>query len=105
MIRTMTALTALLWSAAAYAQTSSQDVGSMFYVESPELQEHFNNTFIILLIVAAVLLPFEWLIEISQRDGEWHPHDYKMRRWVDGKWQYREMTDAEEGEDVATRSW
>lgn len=36
----------------------------------------------------------------TKRSGEWHPadsfrHPFSMTRYVNGEWQYRQMTDAE----------
>jgi hypothetical protein len=54
--------------------------------------------------VAAVV----WLnlkdIAVS-RDGDWHYCGSGMRRWVDGKWQYRPRTDDEEDEYRDRLAW
>ncbi|MGY4334552.1 hypothetical protein ACVWWG_008969 [Bradyrhizobium sp. LB7.2] len=53
--------------------------------------------------VLAVLIAFlAWYFISGRRkeqDGEWHaigPATYKYRRYVNGKWQYRDMTPEEE---------
>lgn len=49
------------------------------------------------LLVAAVAVAVAalnfWLFR-DQRNGEWHPMDFRgrMRRYVRGRWYYRDMT-------------
>lgn len=56
------------------------------------------------LCVAA--LTYVWFSRRDKaRDGEWHPHGVTMRRWIDGKWQTRPMTDAEILASAEKNSW
>lgn len=40
-----------------------------------------------------------------RRDGDWYPHGRKMRRFIGGQWQFRDMTDEEEFQDYDSRQW
>jgi hypothetical protein len=42
----------------------------------------------------------------QDRDGTWHVYKAEtMRRWINGAWQYRPMTDEELMEDFDARAW
>lgn len=66
-----------------------------------------------MLLVSALILGFAaWLCvklyfwhRRFLEDGNWHPIDGKMRRFLDGKWQSREMTSAEFIADEGDRAW
>jgi hypothetical protein len=59
-----------------------------------------------LLLCGVVLLALYTFLHFRNRNGEWREAGgNKMRRRVNGKWQYREMTDEEADEDWQARQW
>lgn len=55
-------------------------------------------------ISAIAALNFVWLR--AAKNGKWHPTGVEtMRRWRDGKWEYRPMTETEYGEHYADSEW
>jgi hypothetical protein len=47
-----------------------------------------------------------WWLLITEKDGQWHPHDIStMRRWINGAWQHREMTPREAADEFSLTQW
>ncbi len=40
-----------------------------------------------------------------QKNGSWHTHGARMRRWANGRWYYREMTGDEYDQERSDRVW
>jgi ABC-type Fe3+ transport system permease subunit len=63
----------------------------------------------IALVLAAVLIGCVaagfWLDRRYRRNGEWHSTGSSMRRYVDGEWETREMTEAEANEYKDRSVW
>lgn len=60
-----------------------------------------------LLMCVPILLALYAFLYFRNRNGEWHTAGFKdqMCRFVDGKWQYREMTDDELKDQWQARQW
>jgi hypothetical protein len=55
---------------------------------------------------AVALLALYAFLYFRNRNGEWHDAGRgKLRRFVNGQWQYREMTEEELDEDWQARQW
>jgi hypothetical protein len=46
-----------------------------------------------------------WLL-VTERDGHWHPYGVgQMRRWLNGAWQVRQMTEKESVDEWNATQW
>lgn len=66
--------------------------------------ETLLNALVIVATVAAIAICGPRFAAWLDRDGQWNPGDHgKMRRYRNGKWEYRDMT--EEEVDDYQNSW
>lgn len=56
---------------------------------------------VLMLIIGLV----KWRELKLMRDGTWHCDGVEMRRWVDGRWERRPMTDAEANDWLDRAAW
>lgn len=66
-----------------------------------------------LILIAAVLFMLAWVFRCfledkQDRDGAWHsyaPESYRVRRWHNGRWEYRDMTGEEAARHQEENAW
>lgn len=64
-----------------------------------------NMIYVCIIIVVAIIAAMKLRDMREDRNGEWHHTGAQMRRFVDGRWEYREMTQAEANEWKDMTAW
>jgi hypothetical protein len=62
---------------------------------------------ILFIVAGATLLALAIIVLINRpiRDGQWYLHGDQMRRYIDGRWEYRPQTEAEHQEAFDQEIW
>lgn len=83
-------------------------VGGILHPPAPRTAEpttfEASAVFLLFAFVAAMIV-FGISRSRLAHNGEWHSHGDQMRRYVNGKWEYRERTQDEAQGDAESRVW
>lgn len=60
---------------------------------------------IVVFVALQIIVMFKWREYKMTRDGTWHSTGVEMRRWIDGKWERRPMTEAEANDWKDVSAW